>query len=109
MGLSLSPRMPISMFGVACNTNHCRSQQPILQLVALLQLIDDLMIWLGGRVHHFDGLMPMGIEWLALGRNGAQAKFAQRVLQLLVDEFHPIAQLRLVSRTGLQRTFETVE
>jgi hypothetical protein len=42
----------------------------------VLQLVNDLLVFRFGRVHHFDGFMPAGIECLALGRNGAHAKLS---------------------------------
>ena len=81
------------MFGIARNFDHRGAQQAIFQLVAALQFFEYLMIFGVGGFNHLDGFMEVGIEGLALGRNGAQTQLLQCILQLLVDEFDSAAKL----------------
>ena len=92
IGLS-SFRFVKSNVGIARNFHHRGTQQAVFQLVAALQFFEHLMIVGVGGVHHLDGFMQMGIERLALRRNGAQAQLLQRILQLLVDELNSAAEL----------------
>ena len=64
-----------SLPGVSCDFHHRGTQQPILQLVATLQLLEHLMILGLGGIYHLDRLMHMGIKGLTLGRNGRTPSF----------------------------------
>src|SRR5262249_51817153 len=60
--------------GIPCHLHHRRAQHPLLEFVAPLQLFQHLMIRCFGGVDHLDRLMQPGVEWFALGRDGAQAE-----------------------------------
>ncbi len=59
------------MLGIARNFDHRGAQQAIFQLVTTLQFFEYLMIFGVGGFNHLDGFMKVGIEGLALRRNGA--------------------------------------
>src|SRR6266478_8105495 len=60
-------------------------------------------------VHHFNGLVEMGIKRLTLRRDRAQSQLGQGILQLPVDQFDSAAKLRLIRGTGLQGALETIQ
>ncbi len=94
---------------VARNLNHRGTKQAVLQLIAALQFFENLMIRNIGGFDHFDGLVKMRVEGFTLCRNRAQTHFQQCILQLLMDEFNPAAELGFLRRPGLQRALKAVE
>jgi hypothetical protein len=67
------------------------------------------MIFSASSFDHFDGLVQVRVEWLTFGGDGPQAKFLQRILQLLVNEFNACAQLRFVGWSRLQRALKAIQ
>src|SRR6185369_3646680 len=82
------------LFRILRNPDHGRTEQAVLQHVAVLQFVHYGMVGNVFGLDHFDGLMKSRIERLALGRDLPHSKFLKNVLQLLVDEFNPGAKFR---------------
>ena len=57
-------------FGMASHAHHRRTQQPVLQLVAALQLVEHVVVLDFVGVHHLDRLVQIGIERFALRGDG---------------------------------------
>src|SRR6266853_685999 len=85
--------------------HHCWSQQPSLDPVSRLQLFQHMMIRYFVALHYLNGLMHVGIKRLALGGYALHVQLLQHVLELLMDQFHALAQVlgfggRVLERKG---------
>ena len=60
-------------------------------------------------IHHFDRFMKVRIERFAFCGYLPQAEFHQRVLQLLVDQLYPGAEIVAIVARDLQCAFKTIE
>ena len=60
-------------------------------------------------IHHFDRFMKVWIERFPFCGYLPQAELHQRVLQLLVDQLYPGAEIVAIVARDLQRAFKTIE
>jgi hypothetical protein len=69
-GQNYLPFLTDLRFGMASHAHHRRTQQPVFQLVAALQLIDHMIVRDLVGVHHLDRLVQIRIEGFALRGHG---------------------------------------
>ena len=97
------------VLGIARHAHHRRTQQPVLQPVAALQLVEHVIVLGLVGIHHLNGLVDIGIERLALGRDGLHAQLGQRIMKLLVDELDAGVKIFQRRGVGLQRVVQAIE
>src|ERR1700749_3473439 len=78
---------------IPCYAHHGRSQQPVFQLIAALQLVDDVIVFGLIGVDHLDRLMQIRVEDLTLSRHGLDTQLCQRIMKLLVNQLDAVMEI----------------
>ena len=101
--------LTLDLFGIARHAHHGRTQQAFFELVAALQLVENMIVFC--VIAYRPSARP-DAGWdrtLALRRDRLHAQLGQRIVKLLVDEFDARLEVLQRSGIGLQRAIQAVE
>src|SRR5438128_12363900 len=74
------PVRGLLLLGIMHDANHGRTQQPVPQLVARLQLFQYVVLLAARALDHLNRLVDMRVKRLALGRDRLQSQLAHCVV-----------------------------
>ena len=91
-------------FGLHRNSNHCRTDQPVTQQIALLEYLADLVAFKVAVVHLLDGVVHLGVEGFAQCSNLCNAQLFKCFLNLCEGKLHTFfaSFKKLISKCPLQ-------